>query len=305
VNRSTDRFWRLRLRAAALAALVAVAAWPARADTPSDVATPAPKKSFNVQHPLPFKFGERLVYDVKFTRFPIHANVGELTFAVSKPNGSDRHVKFEVSAVSRGALVSLFGIKVNDVFTTLADRDDLYVYSTLKTLQENDFRQREEAVFDRTTRHVRYRVIDPAAPEDHSKAVEQETATWVQDVVSALYFVRTRKLKNVGREVHFPMSDQGQTYDVGAALLGRESVKVDAGTFQTLKVDARIFNGRYIRREGQLTIWLTDDARRIPVKAQMKSEKGTATFILTKLDEGTEPIGPTRPAATPAADDDE
>ena len=62
-----------RLRAALLAALVAVAAWPARADTGKDVAAPAPKKSFNVQHPLPFKFGEKLVYDVKFSRFPIYA----------------------------------------------------------------------------------------------------------------------------------------------------------------------------------------------------------------------------------------
>jgi len=306
VTQSIDRTQRLRrLRAAVLAALVAVAAWPARADSGRDVATPAPKKAFNVEHPLPFKFGEKLVYDVKFARSLIHANVGEVTFAVSKPSGSDQHVKFEVSAVSRGALVSLFGVKVHDVFTTLADRDDLFVYSTLKTLQENDFRQREEAVFDRGTQRVRYRVIDPSAPDDRSKAIEQETRPWVQDVVSALYFARTRKLKNVGREVHFPMSDQGQTYDIGVALLGRESVKVDAGTFQTLKVDARIFNGRYIRREGQLVIWLTDDARRIPVKAQMKSEKGTATFILTSLDEGKEAIGPTRPTTDGAAVDDE
>lgn len=270
-----------------------------------DVATPKPKeRSFNVRHPLPFKFGERLDYDVKFSRFPISANVGELTFSVAKPQGSDRHVRFEVSARSRGALVSLFGIKVDDVFTTLADREDLFVYSTIKNLHENDFSQRQEAVFDRQARRVRYRVIDPKAPSDISSAVERDTRPWIQDIVSALYFARTRKLKNVGREVHFPISDEGQTYDVGVELAGRESIKVEAGTFQTLKAEAKIFGGRFVRRDGQLFIWFTDDARRIPVKAVMKSEKGTATFVLTSIDEGHEAIDSTQKAAAGLDDDD-
>lgn len=291
--------------AAALLLSAFAASVPARPRADEDVAAPKPKaRSFNVRHPLPFKFGERLVYDVKFSRFPISANVGEVTFAVAKPQ-TDRHVRFDVSAVSKGALLSLFGVKVNDAFTTLADRDDLFVYSTIKSLHENDFVQRQEAVFDRTASRVRYRVIDPAAPADTSAAVERETRPWVQDVVSALYFARTRKLKNVGREVHFPVSDEGQTYDIGVVLAGREEVKVDAGTFKTLKVEAKIFNGRLVRRDGTLFIWFTDDERRIPVKAQMKSEKGTATFNLSELDEGGEAIVSTKPAADAAGGDDD
>jgi hypothetical protein len=305
-SRETGKIAR-RILTAALATVLAFVAWPARAATDGDATAPKPaKKSFNVRHPLPFKFGENLRYDVKFSRFPISANVGEVNFSVLKP-ATDRHVKFEVSATSRGALVSLFGVKVEDVFTTLADRDDLFVYSTIKNLHENEFRQRQEAVFDRQTQHVRYRVIDPAAPNDQSKVVDQETRPWVLDVVSAVYFARTRKLKNVGREVVFPISDEGQTYNIGVALVGREQVKVDAGTFQTLKVEAKIFGGRFVRREGELYIWLTDDARRIPVKALMKTEKGTATFSLTRLDEGREEILPTtpQPAAPAAAGEDD
>ena len=289
-----------RVAALLLGLLVATTTVPSYAGL-SDEAKPKKTRSFAVRHPLPFKFGERLVYDVKFSRFPISANVGELTFTVSKPSSTDQFVKFEVAAISRGALVSLFGVKVRDTFTTLADRDDLFVYSTIKNLHENDFRSREEAVFDRQAQKVRYRVIDPASPSAApTTQVELDTRPWVQDVVSALYFVRTRKLKNVGREVGFPISDQGQTYHVGAALLGKEQVKVEAGTFSTIKVDARIFNGRFVRREGTLHIWFTDDARRIPVKAQMKTDKGTATFVLTDLDEGDLAIEATKPATVPA-----
>ena len=72
-----------------------------------------------------------------------------LTFLVDDVPGSDSHLKFVVTAVSRGALVRLFGVKVNDTFTSLADRDDLAVYSTIKTLHEGDYHAYEEAVFDR------------------------------------------------------------------------------------------------------------------------------------------------------------
>ncbi len=295
-----------RTMAAALVTVALFAGLQVRADTRDDVAKPpeAKRRLFNVGHPLPFKFGETLKYDVKFSRSLISANVGEVKFSVLKPNGSDQHVKFEISAVSRGALVGLFGVKVNDVFTSLVDRDDMYVYSTIKLLHENEFRQHEEAVFDRQSGRVRYRVVSSTNGAELPPAVEKETGPWVQDIVSALYFARTRRLGKVGREVHFPVSDQGQTYDIGVALLGKEQVKVEAGTFQTLKVDARIFNGRFIRRQGDLWIWLTDDDRRIPVKAQMKSEKGTVTFNLTSLDEGQTAIGPTKPVE-PVADEDE
>jgi hypothetical protein len=259
-----------------------------------DAAKPArirnPLRPFNIRHPLPFKFGERLVYDVKFHKAIITANVGDLTFAVSEPNGSRQHVKFEVNAVSKGALVSLFGIKVRDVFTTLADRDDLFVYSTIKNLEEGDTRQRHESVFDRNAKSVRYTVSNPAVPTQPVNVTTAEAQPWVQDVISAFYFARTRKYKKDNKEVGFYISDEAKTHHIGVARLGAEEVKTDVGTFKTIKVDARIFNGRYVRKEGQLHVWLTDDDRRIPVKAWLKLPAGTVTFEIKTLEEGTAPI---------------
>lgn len=249
-----------------------------------------PARPYAIRHPLPFKFGERLVYDVKFSKAIIHANVGELTFSVLEPAGSKQHVKFEVDALSKGALVSLFGVKVHDVFTTLADREDLYVYSTIKNLDENDVRTRQEAVFDRHAGTVRYSVSNPAVPTQPVSTTSSEARPWVQDVVSALYFARTRKLRNDNREISFYISDEGKSYHIGVARLGAEELKTDVGTFKTIKVDARIFDGRFVRKEGQLHVWLTDDARRIPVKAWLKVPSGTVTFELKSLDEGTTPI---------------
>ena len=296
-----------RIRAvAALALLLAVSAPALGSDR--DKVAPAPAvakvRPFAVRHPLPFKFGERLVFDVKFSRFPVSANVGELTFTVSEIPGSNQHVKFEVLAVSRGALVSLFGVKVNDTFTSLADRNDLAVYSTLKQLHEGDYRAHEQAVFDRNAAKVRYKRVVHSQPGEQPVVLEQETRPWVQDMVSAVYFARTRNLKNVGREVRFPISDRGETRDISIALAGREKVKTDVGTFDALKVDVKIFDGRLINREGELYVWLTDDARRIPIKAEMKIPAGNVTFVLTSLGEGTTAILATAPPVDLPAEDE-
>jgi hypothetical protein len=275
------------------------------ADGPDEVKQPKvrnPLRPYAIRHPLPFKFGERLVYDVKFHKAIITANVGDLSFAVLEPAGSKQHVKFEVNAVSKGALVSLFGVKVQDVFTTLADRDDLFVYSTIKNLDEGDTRSRQESVFDRQSKTVRFTVSNPAVPTQPPTVTTSESRPWVQDVVSAFYFTRTRKLKNDNREVSFYISDEGKSYHIGVARLGTEEVKTDVGTFKTIKVDARIFNGRFVRKEGQLHVWLTDDARRIPVKAWLKLPAGTVTFELKSFEEGTTPITASK---APVEDEDE
>jgi hypothetical protein len=279
------------------AALVAAAPLSlGAAEGPRSDAAPARERGRKLRHPLPFKFGERLKYDIKFSRFPVYANVGELTFAVSEPAGSDQHVKFEVSAVSRGALVGLFNVEVNDVFTTLADRNDLFVYSSIKNLRENESRVRQESVFDRDAKKVRYTVSNLAAPAEAPSVVEAETPVWVQDVVSAVYYARTRKLENAGKEAAFYINDEGRNFHIGVAPVAREEIKTDVGTFKTLKVDVRIFNGRFVRRDGSLFVWLTDDARRIPVKAQLRVPHGTASFEITALDEGTKVIVPSQPS---------
>jgi hypothetical protein len=294
-----------RVRATAALALLLVVSAPALGNDRDKAPAPVAKvRPFAVHHPLPFKFGERLVFDVKFSRFPISANVGELTFTVSEIPGSDQHVKFQAFAVSKGALVSLFGVKVNDTFTSLADRNDLAVYSTLKQLNEGEYRAHEQAVFDRGASKVRFKRVVFSQPGDQPVEVEHETRPWVQDMVSAVYFARTRRLKNVGREVRFPISDRGETRDITIALAGRERVKTDVGTFDALKVDVKIFDGRLVNREGELYVWLTDDARRIPIKAEMKIPAGNVAFALTSLGEGTAEIVSTAPPGDQPSDDE-
>src|SRR5258707_5509956 len=38
-----------------------------------------------------------------------------------------------------------------------------------------------------------------------------------------------------------------------------------------------VFDGRYVRRSGEMLVWVTDDPARIPVRARIKSSGATVT----------------------------
>jgi hypothetical protein len=64
-------------------------------------------------------------------------------------------------------------------------------------------------------------------------------------------------------------------------------MKTVLGYVQTLRLEPELFGeGRLIRGEGKVSIWLTDDARRIPVQARISSGMGTLNIKLKKVTNG-------------------
>jgi hypothetical protein len=79
----------------------------------------------------------------------------------------------------------------------------------------------------------------------------------------------------------FPLSESAKTYDVEVKIVGQETIKIDSGTFDTLKAQPLIFGeGRLIRKEGEMHVWLTNDARRIPIRAWARGSFGTVNIEL-------------------------
>ena len=97
--------------------------------------------------------------------------------------------------------------------------------------------------------------------------------------MSTTYFVRTQRL-NQGDVIQVPMSDGGAVYNIEVVVTKREEVKVGPNRFKTIVLDAKVFDGRYVRRSGQMFIWLTDDEKRTPVRAKIKTSGATVTIDL-------------------------
>jgi hypothetical protein len=80
-----------------------------------------------------------------------------------------------------------------------------------------------------------------------------------------------------------PISDGGEVYNIEVIAGKREEIKTAAGRFKAIQLNAKVFDGRYIRRSGELLVWLTDDAQRIPVRARIKTSGTTIIVDLKRM----------------------
>ncbi|MEM7111763.1 MAG: DUF3108 domain-containing protein, partial [Chloroflexota bacterium] len=115
-----------------------------------------------------------------------------------------------------------------------------------------------------------------------------ETDPEAQDVLSALYYVRTLDLEP-GTSTTFRVHADEKNVDMELKVHGRERVKTDAGTFDCLVVEPYILldSGLYDSKKGKLVMYLTDDERKMPVKFKIKVTFGSIVLSLTEMREGT------------------
>lgn len=104
----------------------------------------------------------------------------------------------------------------------------------------------------------------------------------VTDLMSAIFYGGSQPLQP-GQSFHMPVADSMRVVDVTMKAEAREPVTTLAGTFQTIRVQPMAAAG-VVKNRGNIWIWYTDDARRLPVQMRARLFWGTITLRLTSAD---------------------
>jgi hypothetical protein len=217
-----------------------------------------------------------LAYNVEWRL--IDAGKARLTWAAgSQPSHAGPQITLHLE--STGLVSKLY--KVNDDYTASLTAA-LCVQDTHLTALEGS-RQRETVVhFDPEAKKASYLERDLIT---HAVALAKETEipACAHDVIGGLLFLGTLNLEP-GHSIEVPVSDGKKTVSAKVEAQQRESIKVPAGTFKTIRYEAFLFNNVLYRRPGHLYVWLTDDNRKLPVRIQVRLRFaiGTITFELEK-----------------------
>jgi hypothetical protein len=250
---------------------------------------------------LPFEPAEELVYEGEFSRSLFRGlNVAELRFTAeripsSQPPTSTKatgeaapsRLLFKAEAVSKGLLQKLFGFNFRQHIESTVEPDSFSVLQTTKLDQQGSRLRTSEAVFNHQEGKVVWTERDPKNPAREPRVVtSQLKGSSVQDIMSAIYFLRTQTLAP-GKNFELAISDSGKVYAVPVRVVERKRFKTVLGKVQTVRVDPEIFGeGRPLRGRGTMSIWFTDDARHIPVRARINNELGTIDINLKKATTG-------------------
>lgn len=243
----------------------------------------SPSLYSRVVRPLPFKPGEILVYEVSFSKLIFSGIVGDIKLAVAKPVGpTSKLLEFKAEAVSRGFFPTLLGLKVKDTYSSAVNEIDLGLQSYKRLIQEGKKRREQISVINRDSGRVTYSDRDLSNARALPTTKEAPSPTWIQDVLSAIYFVRAQKL-NEGEVIPVAISDGGEVYNVEVVVGKREGIRLALGQFSTVRLEARVFDGRFLRRSGEMLVWISDDPRRLIVRARIKTSGATVTADLKRI----------------------
>ncbi len=241
--------------------------------------------------PRPFAIGETLTYEGKISKIIQGIAIADLTFRVEKAPDSDNFV-FKTEAVSKGTLLKIFRYSFLQQYESMADPVTLRIVKTTKHDVQKDRVRDSIADFDYKENRVSYTETDPKDPNRPPRRIASSLDTaMMNDIVSGIYVIRSMAL-TVGKTFVVNVSDSGLVYEVPVRVAARELQKTIFGRIWCYRIEPQVFGPGYlIGQKGSMTIWLTDDARRLPIRSRINTQYGK---VEVKLKSAT-PAKPAKP----------
>jgi hypothetical protein len=230
--------------------------------------------------PLPFAPGEELRFAVKYGV----VRAGDASLEVEGLEMVNGEPALRLVSTARSSRFFSTFFEVKDRVESVWSIPRRVPLRFEKRIREGGYRRETTLRFD----HENHAVVD-------EKGRTHEILAGSQDVLSAFYYVRTQTLEP-GDTLRVPNHSDGKNYPLDVQVIRRETVQVPAGTFSCIVVEPLLKTAGLFKQEGRLTIWLTDDARRMPVLMKSKVAVGSIVAELESFRLG-------RPAKLPATAD--
>ena len=215
---------------------------------------------------------EKLSYNVEWRM----VNAGT---AVVTTNTTPTGTFLQMHLHSAGLVSRLF--KVNDNYTVTLN-EQLCAQSSKLQAEEGD-KRRETIVVWKGSRS-RYEEKD-LLKGTVALEKELEVSACVHDILGALTLLRKQTVE-LGQDLILPVSDGKKFVQARIQAQEKEKIRTPAGQFNAIRYEAFLFNDVIYKREARLFVWISDDARRLPVQIQvrMKFHIGTVTLLLDKVE---------------------
>lgn len=213
-----------------------------------------------------FKKGEWLRYKMSYSGF---FKAGNATLAVDTDIVNGKEV-FHVTGKGWTTGVIKWFFKVNDTYESYFDKETIKPYIFKRNINEGGYKINREVKFNYQT--------NKANITDFKKQTEESVdITNIQDMMSSFYFLRNHdvtKLK-VGDEITLDMFLDAQIYPFKLRYLGDELLKTRFGKVKTLRFRPMVQAGRVFKANESVTIWITADENKIPIKLKASLAVGS------------------------------
>jgi len=222
--------------------------------------------------------GEHLEYKVNFGIFTVGKADMMIYPEYYKINNRDCY-KVDVNGRTTGVVNWL--ADVNDNWGAYVDTEALVPHISWRNIQEGKYIKKEVVNFDHSKDQVEAKVVNNKTGE-FKEPKYYDAPNNVRDLIGGFLFVRSIDYSNLaeGEEVGMHAFFEDTVYNFQVRYLGKEVVKTKAGKFKAVKLQPlmpnnEVFNGRH-----SISLWLSDDKNKIPLKAEASMFIGNARVEL-------------------------
>jgi len=234
---------------------------PARSSSASPTASPR----------NPFSPGERLSYDVSWADFIVAA---ELNIDTDDRTSFDGIEGYHVTAHARTVgLVNGLALKVNDTYESFINGDTLKPFRAEKRTRHGKKETQSSIIIEKNTGKL-----------GTGRTLELPDETY--DLAGMLFAIRGMDL-TAGKTRTLNLIEDDKLYTIKVQPEGHEKITTPAGTYDTIRVATSMAKGRENDKLYNLRIFITSDARRIPVLITAEPSWGSVRVELTSVTGGT------------------
>lgn len=238
---------------------------------PGSAAPSAPARPTGPEKVVPFRPGESLTYDVSWSEY---LTAGSATFVVRDKRPSSNSTAYYVTAEGRptplmSKLYSLYykADSLVDAYTLFPQRGSVFS-------QESARQRMKETRFDQSKRTATFQMKTST-----TMVQDQPLPGPTHDGLSALVAMRTLTFAP-GASTSMNVADSGYLYRVTLNVAGKETVQTGLGAVPAWKVVPSIRDAKGQAVGRGMAVWISDDARRLPLKMQAQLPVGSFVFTL-------------------------
>ncbi len=239
----------------------------------ADAMEDSPASSSNAAS-LPFAPGEKLTYDVQY----LGTSMGVSVLAVLDAITQNGQVVYPLLSTAQSSDFASIFYRVNDRIESFLNPKGLYSHAIRVKQHERKRKKEKQITFDQMKHQ--------ATLTENGQQEVFDIPPKVNDSLSALYVMRTFHPLTVGKTLSIDIHEGRKNLKLAISVLAKETVTTPIGTFDTLKMQAVPHHEGIPTGKGVLTVWVTDDDKKVPVQIRSKAKFGAILMVLISRRDG-------------------
>ena len=198
----------------------------------------------------------------EFLKYKIHyglLNAGFTSLEVRETKDPDL-----LHAVGKGWTTGMVAVlfNVDDNYESYIEKGSHRPRHFIRKINEGGYTKDKEIFFD-FKKHMA-RVVNHKKQTDSSYFIQND----VQDILSSFYYVRTLDFDGLKENdaIDVTMFFDERMEKIRVLVMGRERLKTKFGEIDCIKIRPLVLEGRVFKDEENVTLWVSDDKNKIPVR---------------------------------------